>query len=144
MRRQASNRCRPIRFFSSGKKVVEATRASHLLPVADAFNFSWLASARRDVIGQPTQLYNPVTKAWADRLLDAVEFRKVNASPLCRTRIGELRPEIASNGLGEVSLSHLVLMKIAAHWSRCRLPRKRRGLPPAGQRRGDRYEVRFQ
>jgi rhamnulokinase len=78
-------------------------RAAHLLTVADAFNFL-LAGVPRFEMSQAstTQLYNPITHAWSDRLLNSLGLRPKLFPPLvpAGTDLGALRPEIAkSTGL---------------------------------------------
>ena len=73
-------------------------RAKHLLPVADAFNYL-LGGVPRFELSQAstTQLYNPVTQTWSNRLLDAVDLPASLLPPLvpAGTELGPLRPEIA-------------------------------------------------
>ena len=75
------------------------SRAKHLLPVADAFNFL-LAGVPRFELSQAstTQLYNPVTQAWSQRLLDTLGLPLSLLPPLvpAGTQLGPLRPEIAT------------------------------------------------
>jgi len=73
-------------------------RAQHLLPVADAFNYL-LAGVPRFEMSQAsaTQLFNPGTYAWSDRLLSAMDLPTRLLPPLvpAGTELGPLRPEIA-------------------------------------------------
>lgn len=73
-------------------------RARHLLPVADAFNFL-LSGVPRCEISQAstTQLYNPVSKTWSNRLLRVLDLPAELMPPLvpAGTELGPLRPEIA-------------------------------------------------
>jgi rhamnulokinase len=78
-------------------------RAQHLLPVADAFNYLLAGVPRleRSMAGM-TQLYNPTTQTWSNRLLDAVQVKPKLFPPLvpAGTELGALRPDIAqSTGL---------------------------------------------
>jgi rhamnulokinase len=84
------------------------SRAAHLLPVADAFNFL-LAGVPRFEISQAstTQLYNPLTHAWSDRLLNSLGLPTKLLPPLvpAGTELGALRPEIAkSTGLEDAQV----------------------------------------
>ena len=70
----------------------------HLLPVADGFNYLLAGVPRVEMSSaSATQLYNPVTKHWSERLLQALRlpsdlFPQVVPAG---TRLGDLRPEIA-------------------------------------------------
>ena len=73
-------------------------RASHLLPVADAFNYLLAGVPRFErSMASPTQLYNPITQTWSNRLLDALQVPPKLMPPLvpAGTELGALRPEIA-------------------------------------------------
>jgi rhamnulokinase len=73
-------------------------RASHLLPVADAFNYLLSGVPRLEQsMASTTQLYNPATQTWSGRLLNALELPPKLLPPLISagTDLGALRPEIA-------------------------------------------------
>ena len=73
-------------------------RAKHLLPVADAFNFLLAGVPRFErSMASTTQLYNPITQTWSNRLLDAVQAPPKLFPPLvpAGTELGALRAEIA-------------------------------------------------
>ena len=83
-------------------------RAAHLLTVADAFNFL-LAGVPRFELSQAstTQLYNPITHTWSDRLLSSLRLPSKLFPPLvpAGTELGALRPEIAkSTGLEDAKV----------------------------------------
>ncbi len=83
-------------------------RAQHLLPVADGFNYL-LAGVPRFELSQAsaTQLYNPVTHTWSNRLLNALGLPARLFPPLvpAGTELGPLRPEIAkTTGLDEAQV----------------------------------------
>jgi rhamnulokinase len=83
-------------------------RAAHLLPVADAFNFL-LAGIPRFEMSQAstTQLYNPITHTWSDRLLKTLDLPPKLFPPLvpAGTELGPLRPEIGkSTGLEDAQV----------------------------------------
>lgn len=109
-------------FQLGAEKWLRLRRASHLLPVADAFNFLLAGVPRVEMsLASTMQLYNPVTKAWSERLLDAVGVPAKLFPPLVHagTRIGELRPEIGKQtGLGHASViascSHEVAASLVA------------------------------
>jgi rhamnulokinase len=83
-------------------------RAQHLLPVADAFNYLMAGVPRFEVSqASPTQLFNPVTHAWSDRLLHTLALSPQLFPPLvpAGTKIGPLRPEIAkTSGLEDAQV----------------------------------------
>ena len=84
------------------------SRAAHLLPVADAFNFL-LAGVPRFEMSQAstTQLYNPITHTWSDQLLRSLDLPPKLFPPLvpAGTELGPLRPEIAkSTGLEDAQV----------------------------------------
>ncbi len=84
------------------------SRAAHLLPVADAFNFL-LAGVPRFELSQAstTQLYNPTTHTWSRRLLNSVGLPPELLPPLvpAGTELGPLRPEISkSTGLEDAQV----------------------------------------
>src|SRR5580765_7336137 len=92
-------------FQLGAEKWLRLRKASHLLPVADAFNYLLAGVPRVEMsLASTTQLYNPVTKAWSDRLLQALRlppelFPTVVPSG---TELGTLRPEVAKEtGLEE-------------------------------------------
>ena len=73
-------------------------RAQHLLPVADAFNYLLSGVPRLEMsLASTTQLYNPVTQTWSDRLFKALGLAPNLFPPLvpAGTELGLMRPEIA-------------------------------------------------
>ena len=73
-------------------------RAGHLMPVADGFNYLLAGVPRVEMsLASPTQLYNPMTEAWSDRLFEALGLPRRLFPPVVRagTELGLLRPEIA-------------------------------------------------
>lgn len=86
-------------FQLGAEKGRRLSRAQHLLPVADAFNYLLTGVPRVEKsMASTTQLYNPVTQAWSGRLLDALELPAKLLPPLVSagTDLGALRPEIAN------------------------------------------------
>jgi rhamnulokinase len=74
------------------------TKAAHLLPVADAFNFLLGGVPRTEIsMASTTQLWNPVTGEWSQRLLEAVQLPPALLPPLVPsgTPLAPLLPEIA-------------------------------------------------
>jgi rhamnulokinase len=73
-------------------------RAAHLLPVADAFNYLLAGVPRAEIsLASTTQLWNPVTRTWSQRLVHALSLPPTLLPPLVPsgTPLGPLRPEIA-------------------------------------------------
>jgi rhamnulokinase len=105
-------------FQLGAEKWLRLRRASHLLPVADAFNYLLAGVPRVEMsLASTMQLFNPVTKAWSERLLDAVGVPAKLLPPLVHagTRIGQLRPEVGQQtGLGEVSIVASCSHEVAA------------------------------
>jgi len=63
-------------FQLGAEKPKRLGRAKHLLPVADAFNYLLSGVPRLEMSSaSATQLYNPVTQAWSDRLLKVLGRR---------------------------------------------------------------------
>ncbi|MCL5097266.1 MAG: rhamnulokinase [Candidatus Omnitrophica bacterium] len=73
-------------------------RAQRLLCIGDGFNFYLSGAAKAEVsLASTTQLYNPRTKTWSKRLIDALDlpiglFPDIAPSG---TRLGALKPELA-------------------------------------------------
>ena len=86
-------------FQLATEKARRLHRAQHLLPVADAFNYL-LAGVPRCEMSQAstTQLYNPVTRTWSNRLLNTLDLPPKLLPPLvpAGTELGPLRPDIAN------------------------------------------------
>ena len=72
-------------------------RAAHLLPIADGFNFL-LSGVPKIELSQAsqTQLFNPVTNAWSETLLDLVRLPSRALPPIVSagTELGALQEEI--------------------------------------------------
>jgi rhamnulokinase len=74
------------------------SRAKYLLPVADAFNYLLAGVPRFEMsLASTTQLYNPVTRSWSNRLLHALDLPPALLPPLvpAGTELGPLRPDLA-------------------------------------------------
>lgn len=74
-------------------------RANHLLPVADGFNFLLAGVPRVEKsLASTTQLYNPITDAWSEQLVETVGLPRKLLPPLvpAGTALGLVRPEIAN------------------------------------------------
>jgi rhamnulokinase len=73
-------------------------RANHLLPVADGFNFLLGGVPRVELsLASPTQLFDPTSKTWSERLLKSLKIRPELLPPIVPggTVLGPLKPEIA-------------------------------------------------
>ena len=85
-------------FQLGAEKSKRLSRARHLMPIADAFNYLLAGNACVEMsLASPTQLYNPVTQAWSERLLEALRLPPSLLPPVVQagTDLGLLRPEIA-------------------------------------------------
>ena len=87
-------------FQLGAEKSKRLSRATHLMPVADAFNFLLAGVPRVELtLASATQLYNPITRNWSEKLLSALRLpaklfpQVVEAG----TELGPLRPEIAKD-----------------------------------------------
>jgi rhamnulokinase len=72
--------------------------ASQLLPVADGFNYLLAGVPRAEMtLASSTQLFNPITRNWSERLVQAMRLppRLLPELVPAGTRLGMLRPEIA-------------------------------------------------
>ena len=93
-------------FQLAAEKPARLARAGRLLHVADGFNYLLSGVAAQDHSNASTsQLYNPVTRAWSRRLIDALGLPAKIFPPLvpCGTVIGRLTPALArETGLAEI------------------------------------------
>jgi rhamnulokinase len=83
-------------------------RARQLLLIGDAFNYFCSGVARNEVsLASTTQLYNPLTRTWSQKLLDALKLRGDLFAPLCPsgTRLGPLKKNLADEtGLPQIEV----------------------------------------
>jgi rhamnulokinase len=89
-------------------------RASRLLSVADGFNYLFSGAARTEESqASATQLFNPVTKAWSEPLLKAIQLSpKLLAEVVpAGTKLGELRADLAA----ETGLSDAQVIASCSH-----------------------------
>jgi rhamnulokinase len=73
-------------------------RASHLLSVADGFNYLLSGVAKAEASSaSTTQLYNPATNTWSERLVSGLHLPSSLLPQIvpAATKLGPLRPEIA-------------------------------------------------
>lgn len=84
-------------FQLGAEKGRRLSRAAHLLPVADAFNYLLGGVPRAEVsLASTTQLWNPVTGNWSQRLLEVVDLPPALLPPVVPsgTVLAPLRGEI--------------------------------------------------
>jgi len=75
-------------------------RAGNLLPMADGFNYLLSGVARTEAsLASTTQLYNPATNSWSDRLVNGLRLHPGLLSPIVApgTKLGPLTPQIAKD-----------------------------------------------
>jgi rhamnulokinase len=74
-------------------------RAKQILLIADAFNYFCSGVARNEVsLASTTQLYNPHTKTWSQKLFATLGLRADLFAPICPsgTRLGPLKKSLAA------------------------------------------------
>ncbi|MBN2507509.1 MAG: rhamnulokinase [Verrucomicrobia bacterium] len=89
-------------------------RASGLLLIGDVFNRFLCGRGAAEVsLASTTQLYNPVTRTWSTRLLEALEIPARLFPPIVPSgsRLGTLRPELAA----ETGLEPLEVVASCSH-----------------------------
>ena len=83
-------------------------RAKQLLLIGNAFNYFCSGVARNEVsLASTTQLYNPQTKTWSKKLLDALKLREDLFAPICPsgTRLGPMKKNLAAEtGLPQIEV----------------------------------------
>ena len=83
-------------------------RMRTFLPLGDGFNYLLSGVAKAEIsLASTTQLYNPRTRNWSDKLLDAFDWPRSKFPELIPsgTRLGTLKPELAAaSGLGEIEV----------------------------------------
>ena len=83
-------------------------RMRTFLPLGDGFNYLLSGVAKAEIsLASTTQLYNPRTRNWSDKLLDAFDWPRAKFPELIPsgTRLGTLKPELAAaSGLGEIEV----------------------------------------
>jgi rhamnulokinase len=89
-------------------------RAKQLLLIGDAFNYFCSGVAKNEVsLASTTQLYNPQTKTWSKKLLDALKLREDLFAPICPsgTRLGPMKKNLAT----EVGLPQIEVIASCSH-----------------------------
>ena len=74
-------------------------RMRTFLPLGDGFNYLLSGVAKAEIsLASTTQLYNPRTRNWSDKLLDAFDWPRSKFPELIPsgTRLGTLKPELAA------------------------------------------------
>jgi rhamnulokinase len=83
-------------------------RAKQLLLIGNAFNYFCSGVAKNEVsLASTTQLYNPQTKTWSKKLLDALKLREDLFAPICPsgTRLGPMKKDLAAEtGLPQIEV----------------------------------------
>jgi rhamnulokinase len=85
-------------FQLGAEKSRRLKRANHIMPIADGFNYLLAGVPRIEMsLASATQLYNPITKTWSDRVLDALHLSPKLFPPVVAagTKLGMLRADIA-------------------------------------------------
>jgi rhamnulokinase len=85
-------------FQLASEKPRRLSKASHLMPVADGFNYLLTGTPRIELsTASRTQLYNPVTRNWSDRICQALSIPTSLFPPLvdAGTALGPLLPMVA-------------------------------------------------
>jgi len=83
--------------FQLGAEKSRRLKKSRLMPIADGFNYLLSGVPRIEMsLASTTQLYNPVTRTWSDRLLKALRLPPELLPPVipAGTKLGVIRPEI--------------------------------------------------
>jgi len=89
-------------------------RVKQLLLIGDAFNYFCSGVARNEVsLASTTQLYNPKTRTWSKKLLDALKLREEMFAPICAsgTKLGPLKKNLAT----EVGLPQIEVIASCSH-----------------------------
>jgi len=83
-------------------------RARQLLLIGDAFNYFCSGVAKNEVsLASTTQLYNPLSKKWSQKLLAALNLREDLFAPICPsgTRLGPMKKNLAAEtGLPQIEV----------------------------------------
>lgn len=85
-------------FQLASEKSKRLSRASHLMPIADGFNYLLAGTPRIELsTACRTQLYNPVTRSWSDRICQALSIPPSIFPPVvdAGTVLGPLRATLA-------------------------------------------------
>ena len=100
--------------FQLGAEKSRRLKRGRLLPIADGFNYLLSGVPRIEMsLASTTQLYNPVTRTWSDRLLKALRLPPELLPPVvpAGTKLGAIRPEI----LKETKLEEAQVVASCSH-----------------------------
>ena len=89
-------------------------KAKQLLFIGDAFNYFCSGVARNEVsLASTSQLYNPKTKTWSKKILDALGLREEMFAPICDsgTKLGPMKKNLAT----EVGLPQIEVIATCSH-----------------------------
>jgi rhamnulokinase len=89
-------------------------QAKQLLLIGDAINFFCSGVARNEVsLASTTQLYNPATKAWSEKIFAALGLREEMFAPICAsgTTLGPMKKNLAT----EVGLPTIEVIASCSH-----------------------------
>jgi rhamnulokinase len=89
-------------------------RVKQLLLIGDAFNYFCSGVARNEAsLASTTQLYNPKTRTWSKKLLDALKLREEMFAPICPsgTKLGPMKKNLAT----EVGLPQIEVIASCSH-----------------------------
>jgi rhamnulokinase len=89
-------------------------RVQHLLLVADGLNYLLTGVAKaEESLASTSQLYDPRTRSWSDRLIEALALPRRIFPPIVPsgTKLGLLRPEL----VGETGLTGLEVIATCSH-----------------------------
>jgi rhamnulokinase len=89
-------------------------RAKQFLLIGDAFNYFCSGVARNEVsLASTTQLYNPKTRVWSKKLLDALNLREEMFALICPsgTKLGPMKKNLAT----EVGLPQIEVIATCSH-----------------------------
>jgi rhamnulokinase len=89
-------------------------KAKQILLIGDALNFFCSGVARNEIsLASTTQLYNPQTRTWSQKLFSALNLRENLFAPICAsgTRLGPLKKNLAA----EVGLPQIEVIASCSH-----------------------------
>jgi rhamnulokinase len=89
-------------------------QAKQLILIGDAFNFFCSGVARNEVsLASTTQLYNPQTRTWSEKLFATLGLREELFAPICDsgTRLGPMKKNLAT----EVGLPQIEVIATCSH-----------------------------
>jgi rhamnulokinase len=101
-------------FQLATEKSKRLKRSNQFMPIADGFNYLLTGIPRIEMSqASATQLYNPVTRTWSDRLFKALRLSAELFPPIVAggTRLGPLRPELVK----EVRLEGAQVITTCSH-----------------------------